>query len=156
MKRSITSTSSATRGLLDEQEIAEIERAWPNGLTSRQIVDVFETRGIRFSEATLRKYLADHRDFFSNTQVRASHIMIRVEPNAGPAEKEKVKQKLLKVKKEVEDGTLTFAAAANKYSEDAANAGGAGGDERSGSPCSAVRRCPFQSRSGAVRPRSKL
>ena len=45
------------RGLLDEREIEEIERTWPNGLTSRQIVDVFETRGIRFSEATLRKYV---------------------------------------------------------------------------------------------------
>jgi hypothetical protein len=43
--------------LLDERELLEIERTWPNGLTSRQIVDVFETRGIRFSEATLRKYV---------------------------------------------------------------------------------------------------
>ncbi len=45
------------RGLLDEREIAEIERTWPDGLTSRQIVDMFETRGVRFSEATLRKYV---------------------------------------------------------------------------------------------------
>lgn len=44
-------------GLLDERELQQIESAWPNGLTSRQIVDVFETRGIRFSEATLRKYV---------------------------------------------------------------------------------------------------
>jgi hypothetical protein len=43
--------------LLEERELLEIERTWPNGLTSRQIVDVFETRGIRFSEATLRKYV---------------------------------------------------------------------------------------------------
>jgi hypothetical protein len=57
MKRTLLSPSPATRGLLDEREIEEIERAWPNGLTSRQIVDVFETRGIRFSEATLRKYV---------------------------------------------------------------------------------------------------
>jgi DNA-binding transcriptional MerR regulator len=57
MRRLPTSTSPALRGLLDEREIEEIERAWPNGLTSRQIVDVFETRGIRFSEATLRKYV---------------------------------------------------------------------------------------------------
>lgn len=48
---------SARGALLDEREIEEIERSWPNGLTSRQIVDVFETRGIRFSEATLRKYV---------------------------------------------------------------------------------------------------
>jgi DNA-binding transcriptional MerR regulator len=44
-------------GLLDEEELSEIERLWPEGLTSRQIVDLFETRGIRFSEATLRKYV---------------------------------------------------------------------------------------------------
>jgi len=48
---------AAGTSLLEEREIDEIERAWPNGLTSRQIVDVFETRGIRFSEATLRKYV---------------------------------------------------------------------------------------------------
>jgi DNA-binding transcriptional MerR regulator len=49
--------AAASRGLLEEREIDEIERSWPDGLTSRQIVDVFETRGIRFSEATLRKYV---------------------------------------------------------------------------------------------------
>lgn len=48
---------SRRSSLLDERELLEIERTWPNGLTSRQIVDVFETRGIRFSEATLRKYV---------------------------------------------------------------------------------------------------
>jgi DNA-binding transcriptional MerR regulator len=43
--------------LLDDAELVEIERTFPQGLTSRQIVDLFETRGIRFSEATLRKYV---------------------------------------------------------------------------------------------------
>src|ERR1039457_1850423 len=57
MKRALNSMAAPARGLLDEREIEEIERTWPNGLTSRQIVDVFETRGIRFSEATLRKYV---------------------------------------------------------------------------------------------------
>ena len=47
----------STGTLLDERELQELERAWPNGLTSRQIVDVFETHGVRFSEATLRKYV---------------------------------------------------------------------------------------------------
>jgi hypothetical protein len=49
--------TAPARGLLDEREIADIERSSPDGLTSRQIVDVFETRGVRFSEATLRKYV---------------------------------------------------------------------------------------------------
>src|SRR5271156_2133492 len=57
MKRPLSSMAPALRGLLEEREIEEIERTWPNGLTSRQIVDVFETRGIHFSEATLRKYV---------------------------------------------------------------------------------------------------
>ncbi|MCG5054322.1 MAG: MerR family transcriptional regulator [Myxococcales bacterium] len=43
--------------VLDEPELQEIERTWPNGLSSRQLVDVFESRGVRFSEATLRKYV---------------------------------------------------------------------------------------------------
>ena len=51
------SGSALAVGLLEEREIDEIERTWPDGLTSRQIVDLFETRGIRFSEATLRKYV---------------------------------------------------------------------------------------------------
>jgi DNA-binding transcriptional MerR regulator len=46
-----------TSDLLDDAELVEIERSFPQGLTSRQIVDLFETRGIRFSEATLRKYV---------------------------------------------------------------------------------------------------
>ena len=49
--------AGSSKALLDEREIEEIERTSPDGLTSRQIVDVFETRGIRFSEATLRKYV---------------------------------------------------------------------------------------------------
>ncbi len=50
-------TGQRAAGLLDEDELAAIERGSPNGLTSRQIVDLFEARGIRFSEATLRKYV---------------------------------------------------------------------------------------------------
>ena len=49
--------SNRAAGLLVEDEINEIERQSPGGLTSRQIVDVFTARGIRFSEATLRKYV---------------------------------------------------------------------------------------------------
>jgi DNA-binding transcriptional MerR regulator len=48
---------SRAAGLLLEEEIREIERQSPDGLTSRQIVDIFIARGARFSEATLRKYV---------------------------------------------------------------------------------------------------
>ena len=80
------------------------------------------------TEATLRRYASEHRDLFGGTQIRASHILIKVDPAAPAAEKEKAKQKLLQIKKEIESGTTTFAAAANKSSQDDANSGGAGGD----------------------------
>ena len=48
---------SRSGGLLVEEELGELERQWPGGLTSRQIIDVFTSRGFRFSEATLRKYV---------------------------------------------------------------------------------------------------
>lgn len=43
--------------LLDDVEIDAIEQRYPDGISSREIVDVFANRGIRFSEATLRKYV---------------------------------------------------------------------------------------------------
>src|SRR5688572_13989173 len=43
--------------LLTDLDLGEIERIYPGGLTSKQIVDLFEARGIRLSEATFRKYV---------------------------------------------------------------------------------------------------
>jgi len=44
-------------GLLDEDELVAIEGRFPQGMSSREIVDLFASRGVRFSEATLRKYV---------------------------------------------------------------------------------------------------
>ncbi len=43
--------------LLSERDLKQIERDNPAGLTSVQIVDFFAQRGLRFSEATFRKYV---------------------------------------------------------------------------------------------------
>jgi peptidyl-prolyl cis-trans isomerase C len=80
------------------------------------------------TEAALRRFYADHRDLFSGTQIRASHILLKLDPNTSEAEKEKIRVKLAGIKNEIDQRKLTFAEAANKYSEDPANAGGAGGD----------------------------
>jgi peptidyl-prolyl cis-trans isomerase C len=79
-------------------------------------------------DASLRKFLNENRDRFSGTRVRASHILLSVKPNATREEKEQVRQKLEAIRKEILGGRISFAAAANKYSEDPANTGGAGGD----------------------------
>jgi parvulin-like peptidyl-prolyl isomerase len=80
------------------------------------------------TEAALRKFYADHRDLFSNTEIRASHILLKLDPDTSEAQKDKLRQKLASIRSEIEQRKMTFAEAANKYSEDPANAGGAGGD----------------------------
>lgn len=48
----------ATRtALLREEELRAIETAYPEGLTAVQVVDAFTSRGIKFSEASFRKYV---------------------------------------------------------------------------------------------------
>lgn len=44
-------------GTLSEQDLITIEKANADGLTSAQIIQIFQRRGIRFSEATFRKYV---------------------------------------------------------------------------------------------------
>ncbi len=44
-------------GLLSEKELVAVERAWPDGLTAAQVVEIFQQRNLRLSEATFRKYV---------------------------------------------------------------------------------------------------
>jgi len=80
------------------------------------------------TDAELRRFVASHKDMFQGTQVKASHILLKIDPKASSEEKEKVRQKLVGIKKEIEANKITFADAANKYSEDPANSEGGGGD----------------------------
>jgi peptidyl-prolyl cis-trans isomerase C len=82
----------------------------------------------RATDAELKKFAASHKDLVSGTQVRASHIYIMVPDGASAADKEKTRQKLLAIRQDIIDKKIGFADAANKYSEDPANAGGKGGD----------------------------
>jgi DNA-binding transcriptional MerR regulator len=43
--------------LLEEADLQRIERENPRGLTSARIVQIFEERGVRLTEATFRKYV---------------------------------------------------------------------------------------------------
>jgi parvulin-like peptidyl-prolyl isomerase len=73
------------------------------------------------TDAELKKFADENKDALNGTQVRASHILLKIDPGASAAEKEKVRQKLLSIKQEIESGKITFADAANKYSEDDIN-----------------------------------
>jgi hypothetical protein len=56
---SATSTSPITgrAQLLAEDELRGVETQYADGITAVQIVDVFTSRGIKFSEASFRKYV---------------------------------------------------------------------------------------------------
>jgi hypothetical protein len=56
-KRGFGLQQQIENGLLGEQDLIEIEKAHPQGLTSAQIIQIFQTRGVRLSEATFRKYV---------------------------------------------------------------------------------------------------
>jgi parvulin-like peptidyl-prolyl isomerase len=74
------------------------------------------------TDATLKAYMEANKDAFNNTLVKASHIQINYDPETASAdEKAKAKEKLLAIKKEIVSGKISFADAANKYSEDPTN-----------------------------------
>ncbi len=80
------------------------------------------------TDAELQSFVAAHKDLFNGTRVKVSHILLRTEPTTAAPDKEKLRQKLQGIKKDVLAGKLTFAEAANKYSEDVGNSEGPGGD----------------------------
>lgn len=52
-----TGPSSARSQLLAEEELKAIESTYADGITAVQIIELFTNRGIKFSEATFRKYV---------------------------------------------------------------------------------------------------
>lgn len=118
----------------DGQEIAIALAS--NGLSEAQVRDEMKKK-LRWrnyvkavaTDANLKKYVAENKDVFNQTQVRAGHVFLRVEPTASAADKEAIKQKLAAIKRDIDANKITFADAANKFSEDDGNkASPSGGD----------------------------
>ena len=82
----------------------------------------------RATDGELQKYFNANKDLFDGKAVRASHILIKVDPDASEGDKEKAKQKIIAIRKEIESGKISFADAANKYSEENDEALKNGGD----------------------------
>jgi peptidyl-prolyl cis-trans isomerase C len=71
--------------------------------------------------AVLKKYSDGNKDLFTRVQVKASHILLLVPPDSSPTAKDAARQKLATIKAEIDGGKISFADAANKYSEDEKN-----------------------------------
>ena len=82
----------------------------------------------RATDPELKKYFENRKEIFEGKQVRASHILLKIDPAATSADKEKVKQKLMAIRSEIVSKKISFADAANKYSEDEMGGTKNGGD----------------------------
>jgi peptidyl-prolyl cis-trans isomerase C len=78
------------------------------------------------TEADIRRYWQENKDFFDRVEVRASHIELRVSAAAGEADRQAGQAKLKALRQEIVAGKIDFADAARKYSE--ASTAAAGGD----------------------------
>jgi parvulin-like peptidyl-prolyl isomerase len=69
------------------------------------------------TDADVQKYYTDYKDFFNGVTVRASHIVVRVSPDAPEAEKQKALTKLNDLRAQIIVGKLDFAEAAKANSQ---------------------------------------
>ena len=80
-------------------------------------------KGITVSEQDLRDYYkANEKRYTVPEERRASHILIKVDANATPAEREKAKAKAQELLAEVKKNPAAFADLARKYSDDPGSA----------------------------------
>ena len=69
------------------------------------------------TEADLKRYYDESKDFFDRVVVRASHIVLRVSPEAPAADREAAKAKLLAWRKDIVEGKVDFAQAAKQNTQ---------------------------------------
>ncbi len=71
----------------------------------------------RITEKDVKAYYDAYKDFFDGVTVKASHIVLRVAPNAPEAQKAAAKQKLTDLRNQILGGKITFADAAKQNSQ---------------------------------------
>jgi parvulin-like peptidyl-prolyl isomerase len=71
----------------------------------------------KVSDADVERYYKENKDFFDKVMVRASHIVLRLPPNAPQADRAKAKQQLTDLRAQLVANKIDFAEAAKKYSQ---------------------------------------
>jgi peptidyl-prolyl cis-trans isomerase C len=69
------------------------------------------------TEADIKRYYEENREFFDRVAVRASHIVLRVTANASEGERQQLRIRLQTLRQEIVSGKIAFADAAQKYSQ---------------------------------------
>src|SRR5262249_39621660 len=129
------------------------------GQTAAEIREEFSTMfrwrdyvKARLSDADVKRYYDENKDFFDGVTVRASHIVLPLAPSAAEAEKQAARDKLLALRQEIVTGKLDFAEAAKKHSQcpTAPNGGDIGFFPRKGLVDEAFARAAFALPAGQV------
>lgn len=86
-------------------------------LAIKEMLDKKFAGKLTVTEQEMKKFYDENPDYFKTPErVRASHILIKVDPNASEADKAKAHQKIEDIQKKVNKGE-DFAALAKQYSE---------------------------------------
>lgn len=109
----------AAQGLTEARLRANIEES----MNIQQVLDSAAKDVAPATDAEIQKFYDDNPKKFSRPeQVRASHILLLLDKNNTPEQKEEIRKKLAEIRAEIEAKKITFAEAAAKHSQDTGNA----------------------------------
>ncbi|MBW1740582.1 MAG: peptidylprolyl isomerase [Deltaproteobacteria bacterium] len=86
-------------------------------MATQQLVDEEIAQKVTVSDKEIREYYDGNANFFKEPeQVRASHILIKVDPNAGESKKAEARKKIEKIEEKLKAGA-DFSGLAKEFSE---------------------------------------
>jgi peptidyl-prolyl cis-trans isomerase C len=113
------------KAAMDKQGLneASLKKSIEENLSYTQVLeDAVKAIPSPSEDAAKKFYIENPQSFNVPEQVRAAHILLKVDPNAKPEQKAEIRKKIESLRADLESKKITFAEAAAKYSEDPSNA----------------------------------
>ncbi|MFH2218699.1 MAG: peptidylprolyl isomerase [Pseudomonadota bacterium] len=107
------------KNALEKMELSEaaLKSEFSKGLAIQQFIDQEIVQKVTVSDEEIKAYYDENPKFFKKSeQVKASHILIKVEPGADDATKTAARNKLVDIQNKIKKGE-DFEALATQYSE---------------------------------------
>ncbi|HUV77042.1 MAG TPA: peptidylprolyl isomerase [Desulfobacterales bacterium] len=103
---------------------AELKSQIRKGIAIQQFVDKDLVQDVKVSQKEVEDFYKNNPDMFNQSeQVKASHILIKVDTKADKSAKDQANKKIKEIQKKLEDGE-DFVALAKEYSEGPSNVNG--------------------------------
>jgi len=114
------------KGMLEKMHLTEdiLKTQLREGMAIQKLIDLEVVNNIEISDKDTKDYYDGHMDLFKQPgKIKASHILVKVEPGADESVKAEALKKIEKIQKELKEGGA-FAELAKKYSDCPSNAKG--------------------------------